>query len=99
MPSTSASDSVCRLVAVATQRGANALGFRLIDDGRAAEVALALLAHPGGQVARSARTMLHLAGSRDAKAFLSALVRFLLRHDPSQIFRPRRIVQRGVTLL
>jgi hypothetical protein len=55
----------------------------VVEHAGATQIALALLAHPGVQVARASAAMLHLALGRAAKTLLNAFVSLDLGHAAS----------------
>ena len=68
-------------VAVSTEGLANLLCLALHDGSRAAQVSLALMAHPTRQVAGAALPVACLALGRQTETLLRTLMGFLLRHD------------------
>jgi hypothetical protein len=69
------------LVTVSAQKVADATRFDAADDIGTAEVAFALLAHVGSQMACPGRAMFDFAGRRQTETLFGALVGFLLWHN------------------
>ena len=70
-------------ITVPGKRFADTIGFDAVDDGRAAEVPLTFVRHPGSKVARSTLSVDGFPSCGKTETFLGPFVGFLLRHGVS----------------
>ena len=77
----SASERDFVLITISAKRRADAIVFDLVTHSGPAQISLAFMALPRGQVAGPGRSMLDLALGRQAETFLCALMGLNLRHN------------------